>query len=598
MNGIPEVKAKESKDHKPRRKRRPTMSNALSAAGTHNPRQSIIPSMSSNVKGLSATGPEQDHHEKVGTLLKRYSTRFPASGFGSSKNKKKGEKEKYKNGLLAPENIPTIAETSYPHLPSSLPSATRTDTSRSADPSCPTRQPTLVSETSSQSVQTIGSGRAHDLPVLPGLDEKNYSIPVKDFQDDKFDPHKYVQTQLMDSADYQVRDYLDKLRQTQEQISKDMQRNLFNSYSQFVLISSEIKTLEQEIRSTRNMMNELSSLVVDMHISDKDSDSTTGPKDGNKEEIVAMPILRRQTTRQRNNSSQATAASSVVPSPVLSSGPMPDNRELFQSPSPKSVGNVNGKLKDGHVKSSEISEEVLMELDVLIAHRRTDAAIDIITALKANKSEQEVNPDVKERADQVFDILAYDLVSEFTPRRQVIATTNLLLRLGYEEETRTKFLQARSGNIARRVDQIRKNPEDIPFYIAQVATITFTLIKATIAIYKDCFTANAMASKIVDWTYRQVEHYASLFATNMEGIKPQSEAFLRAVALTKKQTEQLKDIGMNMDFVLRDVLEPEMTSAPPLPPRRTIQHSPQEHSSSPVSTVAEKGLSSSRSEAV
>ncbi|KAK9352131.1 Cullin repeat-like-containing domain protein [Lipomyces doorenjongii] len=597
MNAIPEVKAKESKDHKPRRKRRPTMSNALSSAGTHNPRQSIIPSMSSNVKGLGATGPEQDHHEKVGTLLKRYSTRFPASGFGSSKHKKKGEKEKYKNGLLASENIPTIAETSYPHLPSSLPSATRTDTSRSADPSVPTRKPTLVSGTSSsQSVATLGSGRAHDLPVLPGLDEKNYPITVKDFQDDKFDPHKYVQTQLMDSADYQVRDYLDKLRQTQEQISKDMQRNLFNSYSQFVLISSEIKTLEQEIRSTRNMMNELSSLVVDMHISDKDSDSTNGAKDGNKEETVDMPILRRQTTRQRNNS-QASAASSVVPSPVLASGPMPDNRELFQSPSPKSVGNVNGKVKDGPVKSSAISEELFMELDVLIAHRRTDAAIDIITALKANKSEEEVDPDVKERADQVFDILAYDLVSEFTPRRQVIATTNLLLRLGYDDETRTKYLQARSGIIARRVDQIRKNPDDVPFYIAQVATITFTLIKATIAIYKDCFTANAMASKIVDWTYRHVEHYASLFATNMEGIKPQSEAFLRAVALTKKQTEQLKDIGMNMDFVLRDVLEPE-TTAPPLPPRRTIQHSPQEHSSSPVSTVPENGLLSSHSEAV
>ncbi|KAK9493973.1 Cullin repeat-like-containing domain protein [Lipomyces doorenjongii] len=597
MNAIPEVKAKESKEHKPRRKRRPTMSNALSSAGTHNPRQSIIPSMSSNVKGLGATGPEQDHHEKVGTLLKRYSTRFPASGFGSSKHKKKGEKEKYKNGLLAPENIPTIAETSYPHLPSSLPSATRRDTSRSADPSVPTRKPTLVSGTSSsQSVPTLGSGRAHDLPVLPGLDEKNYPITVKDFQDDKFDPHKYVQTQLMDSADYQVRDYLDKLRQTQEQISKDMQRNLFNSYSQFVLISSEIKTLEQEIRSTRNMMNELSSLVVDMHISDNDSDSTNGAKDGNKEETVDMPILRRQTTRQRNNS-QASAASSVVPSPVLASGPMPDNRELLQSPSPKSVGNVNGKVKDGPVKSSAISEELFMELDVLIAHRRTDAAIDIITALKANKSEEEVDPDVKERADQVFDILAYDLVSEFIPRRQVIATTKLLLRLGYDDETRTKYLQARSGIIARRVGQIRKNPDDIPFYIAQVATITFTLIKATIAIYKDCFTANAMASKIVDWTYRHVEHYASLFATNMEGIKPQSEAFLRAVALTKKQTEQLKDIGMNMDFVLRDVLEPE-TTAPPLPPRRTIQHSPQEHSSSPVSTVPENGLLSSHSEGV
>ncbi|KAK9240649.1 Cullin repeat-like-containing domain protein [Lipomyces kononenkoae] len=583
MNAIPEVKEKDSKDHKLRRKRRPT---AASAAGAHDPRHSIIPSMSSQGKGSGTAGPEHDYHEKVGTLLKRYSARFPASGFGSSKHKKKGEKEKYKTGLLAPENIPTVAESSYPHLPSSLPpSISRTETSRSTtDPQTATRQPTLLSVTRSESARALGSGRARDLPVLPGLDEKNYAIPVKDFQDGKFDAHIYIETQLMDSADYQVRDYLDKLRQTREQISKDMQRNLFNSYSQFVLISSEIKTLEQEIRSTRNMMNQLSSLVVEMQIGDKGSDSTTGSKDGGKkDETVVMPILRRQTTRQKD--SQAGGVGSVVPSPLLPSGSMPDST---------SGEDVNGNEKNGPAKSGVVSEEQLMELDVLIAHRETDAAIDFITAFKANKSDEEVDTEVKDRADQVFDILAYDLVSEFTPRRQVIATIGRLIRLGYGDEARSNFLQARSDIIVRRVDQIRKDFEDMPSYIAQVATVTFTLIRATIAIYKECFTTNSMASTIVDWTYRHVERFAKVFTANMEGMTPDSEAFLRAVAWTTRETDQLKDIGMNMDFVLRDVLGPE-TTAPALPPRRTMQHSAQVQAMSPIRTTSKTtGLSNGR----
>ncbi|KAK9324081.1 Cullin repeat-like-containing domain protein [Lipomyces orientalis] len=584
MSAIQDIKEKDSKEYKLRRKRRPTASNAGAAGGSHGPRQSMIPSMSSNVKGQSAAGPEYDYHEKVGTLLKRYSTRISTSGFGSSKHKKKGEKEKYKNAFLSPENIPTVPEASSPHLPASRPPANRTDSSsRSGDPPFTPRQPTLVSASSSRSVQTPEPGRAQNLPVLSGLDEKKYSIPVTEFQEGKFDPQKYIQTQLVDSADYQVRDYLEKLRQTQEQLSKDMQRNLFNNYSQFVLISSEIRTLEQEIRSTRNMMNELSSLVVDMRISDKDGDSTTGPKDGNKEETVDMPILRKQTTRHRNNS-QASATSTVAPTQVSTSAP----KELLRSLSSASVGSVNGKVKNKPAKPDAISEEQLMELDVLIAHRHTDAAIDIIRALKTNTSEDEVDVELKERADQVFGILAYDLTSEFTPRRQIIATSNLLLKLGYEDDVRTRFLHARSDIIGRRVDQVRKDPEDISFYVAQVATITFTLIRATIEIYKDCFTSNCMASRIVDWTYRQVEHYANFFAAAMDGVKPQSEAFLRAVASTKKQSEQLKEIGMNMDFVLRDVLHPE-ADAPPLPPRRTALHSSSEQqSSSPVSGAAER----------
>lgn len=201
------------------------------------------------------------------------------------------------------------------------------------------------------------------MPLLIGLDEKNYPVAIRDFQDSAFDAKKYIQSHLGDSADYQVRDYLIRLRHTREQIGKDMQRNLFNNYSQFVKISSEIMTLEQEIRSTRNMMNELCSLVIGMRL-DKDSAGISSTKESTKEDSsIALPILR-QATR----------------SDMSHTPPMQDKVEARQE-LVRSISSASSKSqldKKNGTRERQVLEERLLELDVMIAHRHLEDAVSTI----------------------------------------------------------------------------------------------------------------------------------------------------------------------------------------------------------------------------
>ncbi|KAK9466496.1 Cullin repeat-like-containing domain protein [Lipomyces arxii] len=534
------------------RKRRGTISNAPPTASSNNraARESIIPSMSSSAHRKGSTTVDSHQHDKVGKLLKRYSTaRFPSTGFGGSMGKKKGDNEKSRNDYSIPEDVPLILETSY----SSITARQRQDP-RAPAPHPPTKQPTLPS-VPSQTAKTVPVlDRAPSLQSIPGLDENNYTVAVKDFQDASFDPQKYVQSHLADSADYQLRDYLENLKRTDGQIIKDMQRNLFNSYSQFVQISSEITTLEQEIRDTRNMMNELSIMVTVMNSKDKDS-NPNGTKDGSNADYVDLPLLRREAAR-RADGSWISNSDSITSNPLLPSTSNAESvhRDILRSLSSASTNAKNGILVDPS-KGQAIIDDQLTELDGMIAHRNIEDAVTLIEKLKVSVDKGDIDYELQDRIDQIYDILSYDLRSEFTGRKRLVYIIRILIRLGLERDARVAFLHARSKIIQTRIGELHKNPDDIPFYITQLATITFTLTRATIEIYQECFKAYHMSSSLVDWVRKQVEGYASLFSLTMEPFDFQSEQFIRSAAATKAQADQLVQIGMTMNHILKNVVE-------------------------------------------
>ncbi|KAK7207555.1 Cullin repeat-like-containing domain protein [Myxozyma melibiosi] len=541
---------------------------ASAEAGSDGRRQSIIPSMTTS-KRLSTTLRMHDesgshHSDKVGKLLKRYSHRLSDNGLGNAKLKKgAGKHDKYANGFLSPDNIPHPSE-----RPQAI-SQPRRDADRGisvdhpSSSSSPSKKyiPNTKPVDDRATASAASTQPAAEKPVLIGLDEKNYPVPIRDFQDSSFDARQYVRSHLADSADYQVRDYLEKLRITREQIGKDMQKNLFNNYSQFVKISSEIMTLEQEIRYTRNMMNELCGLVVGMRL-DKDAEKANASKDSKTEDSsVAMPILH-----------QATRGDLVSNTPP----PIPETPEtrhhLIRSISSASLKNppiIGHKATgNGNKEEQKIPEEQLLELDVMIAHRLMDDAVSTIERLKGDLEYEDIDPELIDRGDEVYDILAHDLASEFTSRKKIGKTIQLLIRLGYVDEARTQLLDSRSEIIRRRVDQVRKDSEDIAFYVSQVATISFTIIKSTIDIYRECFPAYNLASRIADWAYQEVHKYIDFFSETMKGVQPGSELYTRATAATRSQSDKLKDIGMSMNFLLNDVLNPHV----PVTPQPSVQY--------------------------
>ncbi|KAK9480389.1 Cullin repeat-like-containing domain protein [Lipomyces japonicus] len=575
--------SKDVKESKSRRKRRVTAGSfspgTKSSSSTNaRARESIIPSMSHNYR---ATDSENAHeHEKVGKLLSRYSNRYR---FGSIKHKSK--KDKSKAGLLSSETIPDISLSNYPSLPESKrtinPVILEEDEQEHDDNTINVQHnedrnvnnlpgnSELRTLSSLPMTKTLSAGRL-SVAVSPrsaiqnvqgGIDEKDYPITIRPFQENVFDADKFIQQHLSDAADYQVRDYLEKLNTAKIQVSKDMQRNLFNNYTQFVLISSEISTLEQEIRSTRNMVNELCNVVGEMKILDADVNG------GNKKEddVPDLPILRRQATRRNNsfNGQSTKKQSSDQQQQQAQQAQQAPKGNLLRTLSSASNVSVNGGNKNNDNLSDLAAK--LLNLDVMIAHRRVDEAIKLIQELKVDQDEDGIDPAIHDRALQVFDILLPDFTSEFTPRKKIVRTIMSLLELGFEDSARDQFLNSRTEIIDYRVRQIQLDPEDIPFYISQVSTIVFTLLRTAIGIYVDCFTSNQMTSKMVDWTRLHVEKFSEVFTQATHSIPPNSQPYLRTVAATKLNAEQLKEIGMNMDFLLKDVLD---RTPPALPERR------------------------------
>ena len=140
------------------------------------------------------------------------------------------------------------------------------------------------------------------------------------------------------------------------------------------------------------------------------------------------------------------------------------------------------------------------------------------------KSDTVNKDELKKRSDTILDIIFLDISSEYVSRPEIVRKIRLLLRLGYEDEAKSMYLSSRADIISRSLSKLILNDqEDIPFYITQAATIHFTLIRATIDVYRECFTLYRMVSTLVEWVKNQVEKYTELFAEALKNVKVGTE---------------------------------------------------------------------------
>ncbi|KAK9462420.1 Cullin repeat-like-containing domain protein [Lipomyces oligophaga] len=537
-------------------------------------RESVIPSMtttSANMAGVQPTAEREhrDHNsEKVGRLLKHYS-RLPASGFSSStSSNSRGKKNKSKDGRGKDDRLertPTAVANSGTDTSRTLQTQLQNfnlGSSNALISKNSVAKPTAAGQANLPSQQAI-VGAGNNSPetgvkrsaALPGLNESKYSVPVRVFQDSEFDPSQFVRRELGESADYQVRDYLEKLRVTRDQIEKDMQRNLFNNYSQFVKISSEIATLEQEIGRTRNMMTELCTLVDGMradgdHRADGSANlsavsgvgkdlnlaAAIGIEDGTAGEL---PILRQQATGGTG---------------LMSGG------ELL-----KLIGYEDSEIESGDGSEDgdlgEAMMERLMDLDVMLAHRQMDLAVSAIEELSRGLPLEELSSEVSSRSAEAYDILVHGIGSEFISRGKIVQSLRMLERLGYQEEAIREYLQARAKVTEKRISQAlqqlmgSRGSSDIVAIVGQMCMIGFTIIRVSVETYRECFPSYAMASRIADWTRSQVDAIVKTFLqiTKAKGIQRDSDIYRQAKQRMRSDGEQLREVGMDMDFMMADV---------------------------------------------
>ncbi|KAF8906133.1 hypothetical protein CPB85DRAFT_895024 [Mucidula mucida] len=92
---------------------------------------------------------------------------------------------------------------------------------------------------------------------------------------DDFDPDAYLKMKMANSTEAEVKSLQSSLRGAKEDTATDLQKNVFNNYAEFVLISKEISTLENEMLELKESLSEYKSMPSLLHIPDPTSASSS-----------------------------------------------------------------------------------------------------------------------------------------------------------------------------------------------------------------------------------------------------------------------------------------------------------------------------------
>ncbi|KAJ4485563.1 hypothetical protein J3R30DRAFT_3440464 [Lentinula aciculospora] len=94
------------------------------------------------------------------------------------------------------------------------------------------------------------------------LDEKN------------FDPDAYLKKKLANSTEAELKSLQSSLRSSKDDTASELQRSVFKNYAEFVMISKEISTLENEMLELKESLSEYKSMPSMLHIPDPTSSSS------------------------------------------------------------------------------------------------------------------------------------------------------------------------------------------------------------------------------------------------------------------------------------------------------------------------------------
>ncbi|KAL9033927.1 MAG: hypothetical protein Q9180_005687 [Flavoplaca navasiana] len=106
-----------------------------------------------------------------------------------------------------------------------------------------------------------------DAPPIPKLhlpdtgSIPSITVDKAALKDPNLDTEQYTATVLSDASDQQLRDYQTSLRKLKNGASSDLQQNVFQNRTQFIKISKDAEKLNEDMRTLRSHMSELSASV-------------------------------------------------------------------------------------------------------------------------------------------------------------------------------------------------------------------------------------------------------------------------------------------------------------------------------------------------
>ncbi|KAI1108267.1 serine/threonine-protein phosphatase pp2a catalytic subunit [Nemania sp. NC0429] len=207
---------------------------------------------------------------------------------------------------------------------------------------------------------------------------------------------------------------------------------------------------------------------------------------------------------------------------------------------------------DGKQQNLRWVEGQMDELDIDIALQRFDMAVDrveklknLARGLKNNAIAQDfINFKVEERSSKLAGFIVRELVEAHDKSRKTNRNVSWLNRLGFEDQAREAYLEARSDLIQKRCRQCIFQG-DLHLYIWQLSFVYFCIIRNTVSCFQSCFP-QAMMSACVKWAKEEVDAFNVILGRQLSSTEPGGEVWNRCMERAKLHADMLE--AVQLDF--------------------------------------------------
>ncbi|XP_034435878.1 exocyst complex component 8 [Hippoglossus hippoglossus] len=227
--------------------------------------------------------------------------------------------------------------------------------------------------------------------------------------------------------------------------------------------------------------------------------------------------------------------------------------------------------QEGVDLSLEWIQELPEDLDVCIAQRDFEGAVDLLDKLNGYLKDQPVTQKVKElrltveeRVRQLTEVLVFELSPDRSLRGGPKATrraVSQLIRLGQSTKACELFLKNRAAAVQTAIRQLRIEGATL-LYIHKLCNIFFTSLLETAKEFEMDFAGNTGCySAFVVWSKSAMRMFVDAFSKQVFDSKESLSTAADCVKVAKEHCQQLTEIGLDLTFTLQSLLVKDIKAA-------------------------------------
>ncbi|CAO2609391.1 Exocyst complex component 8 [Lemmus lemmus] len=222
--------------------------------------------------------------------------------------------------------------------------------------------------------------------------------------------------------------------------------------------------------------------------------------------------------------------------------------------------------------SMEWIQELPEDLDVCIAQRDFEGAVDLLDKLNHYLEDKPSPPPVKElrakvdeRVRQLTDVLVFELSPDRSLRGGPKATrraVSQLIRLGQCTKACELFLRNRAAAVHTAIRQLRIEGATL-LYIHKLCHVFFTSLLETAREFETDFagTDSGCYSAFVVWARSAMGMFVDAFSKQVFDSKESLSTAAECVKVAKEHCQQLGEIGLDLTFIIHALLVKDIQGA-------------------------------------